>query len=108
MRTVWKFPLIDRSGQAKSRDLEAMIVEVEMPRFARILSVQFQDRVPTLWALVDTLRPKCVRRFIVLATGSEVCESLVVEATFLGTIQRPGNGLVFHVFDDGELRQKAP
>lgn len=87
--SVWKFPLRD--------DAEAI---VRMPRHARVLSVQLQDGLPQVWALVDPQEPVVRRKFWIVGTGWTF--NPVGLGSFVDTIQVDG-GLVFHVFDGGEI-----
>lgn len=44
-------------------------MDISMPKNARVLCVQVQDGIPTLWALVDPNAEPVVRRFRVAVTG---------------------------------------
>ena len=104
MRSVWKFPLQAHPDTRveKLGDDGSIVLQVRMPDQARVLSVQFQGDVPTLWALVEPGAKRKLRIFVVLVTGCEVDELATIDgASFVGTIQHPTNGLVFHVFDHG-------
>lgn len=95
MRTIWKFPFrIDDE------------VAIEMPRDARVLTVQVQDGKPCLWALVDPKAPKGPRLFRLFGTGHPVTEELL--GAFVGTFQINSSlpyelggvgSLVFHLFE---------
>jgi hypothetical protein len=87
--TVWKYDLPD--------DPEAII---EMPRGARILSVQVQHGAPRIWALVDPAAPKVRRRFWIAGTGWRANSDGL--GVFVGTIQLEGGRHVYHIFDGGE------
>ncbi len=88
-RTIHKFPL-------EIKDLQA----VEMPIGAKILSVQFQGIVLTMWAEVDSSMPYVRRGIAIYGTGHPMpptnCE------VFVATAQQYGGGLVWHVYDLGE------
>lgn len=43
--------------------------EVRMPEGAEILDLQIQNRVPTIWALVEPENPTEIRRFNIVGTG---------------------------------------
>jgi hypothetical protein len=73
---------------------------IDMPKDARILSVQMQRGVPMIWALVDTTEKEVSHRFALRGTGHD-CSGLYY--AFVGTFQT-GNGLVFHLFDLGDER----
>lgn len=84
--TIWKFevPLLGENA-------------IDMPRGARILSVQVQDHRPYVWAVVDPAKPVVRRGLRWFATG----ESRVnAHAPFIGTVQL--GSYVFHLFDFGE------
>lgn len=89
MKTIWKFPVRMTDSFA-----------VEMPRGARLLSVQVQNGEPCLWALVDSSAPSVDRSFALRGIGHEVGELDL--SAFVGTFQLRGGGLVFHLFDLGE------
>lgn len=75
-------------------------VYIEMPIDARILSVQVQNGVPCIWALVDTDLSVRSRLFMIYGTGHEIHNN-IDKAEFIGTIQMHNGALVFHVFDFG-------
>ena len=85
--TIWKYQLAMIDDQ-----------KIEMPRKARILSVQVQDDVPCLWALVDDDAPTEQRAVRIAGTGHRV--SGWSAENFVGTVQLAGGTLVFHVFVD--------
>lgn len=75
-------------------------VDVPMPAGAKVLSVQAQNQVPCVWALVDTDARMTKRRFHIRGTGHP-CEGIVF-CPFVGTFQLGGGVFVGHVFDGGE------
>lgn len=87
---IWKFPLppYDERGMVTYRPV------VDMPRDARILTLQLQDEEPTLWAVVDPQAPCEPRRFVIVGTGHPVPEDV---GPYVGTWQWPA--LVFHLFE---------
>lgn len=86
MMTVWKYPfdVTDR-------------FDLEMPHGVQMLSVQVQDGVPCLWALVDDENTKVTVRFRVVGTGNPAPDMYIFR-TFVGTFQLEGGALVFHLF----------
>jgi len=90
MRSIWKYRLEPGA-----------FTLVPMPRAARILCVQVQGDLPTIWALVDPQEPTVARRIAILATGESVQDDLVV-ANYIGSFQLVAGALVFHAFDGGE------
>lgn len=84
LRAIWKYPL--------PRPREAITIPVG----ARILDLQMQGDVPTLWALVDPEAPIQERRFIGVATGQIFHAEHGQD--YIGTFQM-ASGLVFHLFE---------
>ena len=86
MKEIWKCPL-DRIGG---------IISLDIPRGAKLLTVQLQGGIPTLWALVEKNAPyEDTRQIILLGTGHDIDHEL---GEYLGTIQTE-IGLVWHVFE---------
>ena len=73
-----------------------------MPRGAELLTVQVQRGEAYVWARVDPSAPVVERDLHVAGTGHPL-PLRADGAPFLGTFQLNGGGLVFHVFDCGEL-----
>lgn len=73
------------------------INKVEMPKGAKVLSVQMQRGVPCIWALVDPAAEMETRMFFMFGTGHpvEYAEGL----RFIGTFQLVDRELVFHLFE---------
>lgn len=84
-RTIWKYPLVATTA-----------IDLEMPKGARVLTVQTQNHAPVMWALVDPAAAKELRRFRVVGTGHEGAPD---RGTYIGTFQLQGGSLVFHVFE---------
>ena len=85
MRTVWKWTFIIRDH-----------VAVEMPKGAKILSVQMQGNTPCFWAEVDPKEEKEVRHFEIYGTGHMLCDT---PKKYIGTFQVSNGTLVFHVYE---------
>lgn len=87
MKTIWKFN-VGGIGQTT----------IEMPKGAKILSVQAQRGEVVMWAAVDERAKVEPRAFIVVGTGYR---EAVNEHTcqFLGTVQLYDGDLVLHVFE---------
>jgi hypothetical protein len=85
MKVVWKFKMVPIDTQ-----------EIEMPVGAEILTVQAQGDSPMLWALVDPVKKKEMRKFLMLGTGHETEEK---NLTYIGTFQLMVGALMFHVFE---------
>jgi hypothetical protein len=72
-------------------------VAIEMPIGARVLSVQVQHGEAVIWALVNSLELKELRKFVVVGTGHP-CPDV---GRFIGTFQLPDldGSWVFHLFE---------
>jgi len=57
-RRIWKYEI----GEEDS-------LGIEMPKDAKILSFQYQENTPCIWALVDHHAEKTLRRFQIVGTG---------------------------------------
>lgn len=65
-----------------------------VPYGARVLKVECQADVPSIWALVDTNRLMVARRFYLFGTGKEISTHLRHVATFQQGIY------VWHLFEE--------
>jgi hypothetical protein len=83
MRRIFKYPLDITDVQF-----------VNMAEPVEILSVQTQNGLPFVWALVDDEKPPVRVQFDTHGTGHPVTGS----GKFLGTYQMNKGALVFHVF----------
>lgn len=88
-RVIHKFPL-DGVG----------VHNVVMPARAQLLTVQAQDSVLCLWALIDTTCRFVDRRVNVVFTGNAIRSDLFL-GKYVATVQM--GQFVYHVFDGGEL-----
>lgn len=89
-KVIWKFDLKPNEG-------DEMVVVVNMPVGAQVLTVQMQHDKPRLWALVDPEAPRADRRFQVVGTGHKFNPK--PSAHYLGTFQMQSGAFVFHVFE---------
>ena len=89
MKTIWKYDLqiIDRQ-------------EIEMPKYALILSVQMQYDHMCLWAVVTPNAEKTTRVIYIAGTGHNVDHLDHTKHRFLGTVQMRGGALVWHIFEE--------
>lgn len=81
---IWKFPfeVTDK-------------VFLAMPAEARVLTVQVQNGMPCLWALVEPRNtPDGLTEFRIVGTGHEFDG----KGEYIGTFQLREGALVFHVF----------
>lgn len=70
-------------------------VVIEMPDKAKIISVQVQDGLPTIWASIDTDEKIIKRQFYIYGTGQTI---MFPKLRFhLATIQL--NGFVWHILE---------
>ena len=84
---IWKYPLAVTDSQ-----------ELRLPKGARVLSIQAQHAVPTLWALVDPqAKDTELWQFVTIGTGHLAPPDLAM-FQFFSTYQLSGGTLVFHVF----------
>lgn len=86
-QSVWKYPIT-----------ELVLQEHEMPKGARILTVQRQGEQPCVWAEVDTEAEKATRLLKVVGTGRPEAGD---GGQYIGTWQ-DDLGFVWHLFDLGE------
>jgi len=84
---IWKFPL-------NVTDMNRVV----MPMDSEILSIQTQDDIPCIWALVNPKKDKTVRAFEIFGTGHPITTDIGTDRKYLATFQI-SNGLVFHVFE---------
>lgn len=85
MKTIWKYKLSFDNPD---------VCKIEMPRIAKILTVQPQNEHYTLWALVNPSLPKEVRQFIIQGTGWEFDD---IDLEYISTHQV--GGFVWHIFE---------
>lgn len=83
MKTIWKWKL-------------EPFTTIQMPKDARILTVQVQYGKPCLWALVDPTKELCSRNFQVYPTGGNLPDK---PGEYIGTLQMHEGNLIFHVYE---------
>lgn len=89
MKTIYKYSV--RRG----------IFTVDMPREAKLLSVQLQRGVPVVWAIVETTNAPERRILACLETGGFIDPSVLTSMSYVGTFQMHDGDLVMHLFDCG-------
>lgn len=96
MYTVHKYPIDLEAGDLQS---------ITTRRNAKILDVQMQNGVPTIWAFVDTDAPAVERRIVIVGTGHDARKATrqCSPVSYIGTIQLHNGKLVLHFFDKGEV-----
>jgi len=88
MKSVWKFPI----------GIQRMIQEIEVPKDAKILTVQVQNNgMPCIWAEVETENKPEYRLIAVFGTGNELFSGADGKLVYIGTIQIYDE--VFHVYE---------
>lgn len=88
MRTIHKYPMSFATQQ-----------KIEIHGFADIISLQMQNGVPCLWAMVDTKNEKIPVNFRVYGTGQEIPINLKLKP--IGSVQC--GEYVWHVFIDDTI-----
>ena len=73
---------------------------VAMPKGAKVLTVQTQKGYPCIWAIVDPQAEIENKKICMRGTGHDASE--VKDMCYIGTFQRYGGEMIFHVFI-GEL-----
>ncbi len=86
-KTIWKLPLTVTDKQS-----------INLPIDSEILSVQNQNGMPCLWALVDPEKPKEDILIEIFGTGHPVNYDMGVTRKYISTFQMEGGALVFHAF----------
>ena len=82
MKTIHKYQLRDA---------------IALPEGAQVLTVQLEDNLPYLWALVDDFNPFVQRNFQTVGTGWDLEAQAYNNRVYLATFQQ--NGFVWHVFE---------
>ncbi len=86
VKTIWKFAMnyVDQM--------------VEMPEGADILSLQIQNGLPFIWAVVDTDHRRVPRQFRVYGTGHQLPDPCT-HLQHVGTFLVENLGEVWHMFE---------
>ena len=83
--SIWKFPIVRTDEQ-----------KIEMPVGAKVLSVQMQNGIPCIWAIIDTDARIESRSIAVVGTGNPCwCFTWA----FIGTVA--DGDFMWHVFTEG-------
>ena len=83
-KVIWKYVLEEVSQQV-----------ISLPKGAEILTVQVQRGELCLWARVDQNAAKVGQNIAIHGTGHDLPENI---GEYIGTYQKHGGVLVFHVF----------
>lgn len=85
MKSIYKYP-IEIKG----------VNTVVMPGGAKVLSIQMQGEIPTIWAMVDPdSRPFIERKFQIIGTGNSIPDDFKGE--YITTFQE--RIFVWHIFE---------
>lgn len=93
MRRIYKYPIMSDFVKIKIPVLVENGVEVDFK--SQVLHLDYQNKIPCLWILVDTgarIATRCIETF---GTGFEIPENILLR-DFLGTLQNPP--YVWHFF----------
>lgn len=91
-KTIWKY------------SLPQQVSFLEMPKGAEILTVQPQNGVPCIWAIVDPDAPLEDRVFVSVTTGGYV--PVNSNPKYIGTYQLYDQQLVLHLFESTTSNEK--
>lgn len=69
---------------------------IQMKKGARIISLQVQNRIPCIWAMVDPNEVDEPKAFCTFGTGHDLSG---VDLQFIGTYQLCSGELIYHVFE---------
>lgn len=87
MKTIYKYPL------QVTPDLQP----IQMPDESVILSIQMQNNIPCIWALIDNSSLRYVtREFKIIGTAGEVD---IDNDFYVGTVIHSTGKLVWHIFE---------
>ena len=93
MKTIFKYPLSISDEQL-----------IEMPIGAEILSLQVQNNIPCIWAMIEEFEVEMIdRTFMMYGTGHSFYNrnyEKYDDKPFIGTFQVHSGTLVFHVFEE--------
>lgn len=93
MKVVWKFPLAVEDIQ-----------QVEIPQEAKVLTVQVQNGIPCIWALVESENGLEKRTFRLAGTGHDLEPASPNEILeYVGTFQLLEGKFIGHLF---EIKEK--
>ena len=82
------------------------MVYIDMPKCAKVLTLQIQNGTPMIWALVDNKNETEQRVFDIIGTGHSVPDLNGFRREYINTFQLHGGSLVFHLFELVKERQK--
>lgn len=87
-KQIWKF------------EINKVLLALEMPKGAEILTVQTQDGDNAfIWAIVDPFVEKELRHFEAFPTGQNINIDTANIHKYIGTFQITKFGFVYHLFE---------
>ena len=90
MRKIFKYPLSVNDHQ-----------EIHVPACGEFISVQVQNDVMCLWALVDEDKVEEAREIRVIGTGHPIYDDSG-KLDYIDTVQMMNGELIWHIFEDKE------
>lgn len=84
---IWKF------------EIKTSKIIVKMPKGAEILTIQAQNGIPCIWALVNPEKEKELRHFDIYGTGQDIHFDMGFELKYINTFQLTEGLLVYHLFE---------
>ena len=88
MRTIYKY-------QFQVNDF----LEINLPVDSKVLTVQMQNDVPSIWVEQDPEREKYKQKFAIFGTGQNMGRADGYGTLeYVGTFQMNDGGLVFHLY----------
>jgi len=88
MLTIYKYPIPIKDH-----------FTLELPKDAKILTIQTQRGAPQLWAMVDSETEKETRYFKLGRTGYPLGDDYLRIINYIGTFQIENGILAFHIFE---------
>jgi hypothetical protein len=97
MRKIWKYSLYE-VNVLNTTSPDGVFATLLLPRETEILTVQWQNNSPVIWALVDPWEDeKELHHFVAYATGHNLPDNL---GRYIGTVQE--SVFVWHIFETEE------
>lgn len=87
MNVIYKYPIETKDE-----------FTIELPRNAKLLTVQIQHHLACLWVLLDKDAEKTNRKFALIGTGNPVPYD-IEDVEYINTFQLYNGDLVFHLFE---------
>ena len=72
---------------------------ISMPKGSKILSVQRQNKIPCIWALVNPNEEENEEKKILLIETGNIFNSPTDKLNFIGTLQFIDGSYILHVFE---------